>query len=122
MQFCSLHCSSIQGLAKSSIVHSVLAEANVFDLCWTNQINNICNEAIHAGDIPASIVARNVGETCMNLTCIHLKSALAQSPFIAFHSLPMTATKSTMGSAQMPESKSLMQFFRTVIMDTGNVC
>jgi hypothetical protein len=34
----------------------------------------------------------------------------------------MTATKSTTGSTQMPESKHLMPFFRTVIMDAGNVC
>jgi hypothetical protein len=55
----------------------------VFDLCRTNQIDSISKEAIDAGDIPASIVAQNVCETCMNLTYIHLKSALAQSTFIA---------------------------------------
>ncbi len=32
----------------------------------------------------------------------------------------MTARRSTMGRAQMPKSKSLMLFFRTVIMDAGN--
>jgi hypothetical protein len=61
-----------------------LAEAKeVFDLCWTNQIDNIRKETIDAGDILASIVAQNVCETCMNLTYIHLKSALAQSTFFA---------------------------------------
>ncbi len=40
----------------------------------------------YAGDIPPSIGAQNVCETCMSLTYIHLKSALAQSTFIA--SLP----------------------------------
>jgi hypothetical protein len=50
-----------------------LAEAKeVFDFCWTNQINIICKKAIDAGDIPASIVAQNVCETHMNLTYIHL--------------------------------------------------
>ncbi len=74
-------------LAKSSVVHSVLSEAKeVFDFCQTNRVDNICKEAIDAGDIPASIVAQNVCESCMNLTYIHLKSALAQSNFIA--SLP----------------------------------
>jgi hypothetical protein len=74
-------------LAKSNVVRTVLAEAKeVFDFCRTNQINNIRKEAIDAGDIPASIVAQNVSETCMNLTYIHLKSTLAQSTFIA--SLP----------------------------------
>ncbi len=58
----------------------------MFDFCRTNQIDNIRKEAIDAGDIPASIVAQNVCETCMNLTYIHLKSALAQSTFIT--SLP----------------------------------
>jgi hypothetical protein len=43
----------------------------------------IHKEAIDADDIPASIVAQNVCETCMNLTYIHLKSALTQSTFIA---------------------------------------
>jgi hypothetical protein len=54
------HCIDLlsKDLAKSSVVHSVLAEAKeLFVLCWTNQINNIRNEAIDAGDIPASIVA-----------------------------------------------------------------
>jgi hypothetical protein len=56
-------------LAKSSVVRTVLAEAKkVFDFCWTNQIDNIRKEAIDAGDIPASIVAQNVCETCMNPT------------------------------------------------------
>jgi hypothetical protein len=64
-----------------------LAEAKeVFELSQTNQIYNINKEAIDAGDLPASIVVQNVCETCMNLTYIHLKSALAQSTFIA--SLP----------------------------------
>ncbi len=85
------HCIDLlsKDRAKSSVVRSVLAEAKeVFDLYWTNQIDSICKEAIDAGDIPASIVAQNVCETCMNLTYNHLKSALAQSTFIA--SLPAT--------------------------------
>ncbi len=74
-------------LSKSSVVRSVLSEANeVFDLFLTNQIDSIHKETIDASNIPASIVAQNVCETCMNLTYIHLKSALAQSTFIA--SLP----------------------------------
>ncbi len=80
------HCIDLlsKDLAKSSVVRSVLAEAKeVFDLWWTSQIDSIRKEAIDAGDILASIVARNVCETHMNLTYIHLKSALAQSTFIA---------------------------------------
>ncbi len=62
-------------LAKASVVRSVLAEAKeVFELCQTNQIDNICKEAINAGDIPDSIVAQNDVETRMNLTYIHLSS------------------------------------------------
>ncbi len=83
------HCIDLltKNLAKSRVVCSVLAEAKaVFDLCRTNHIDSIRKEAIDAGDIPASIVSQNVCETCMNLTYIHLKSALAQSTFIA--SLP----------------------------------
>ncbi len=83
------HCIGLlsKDLAKSSVVRSVLAEAKVlFDFCRTNQIDNIRKEANDASDIPASIVAQNVCETCMNLTYIHLKSALAQSAFIT--SLP----------------------------------
>ncbi len=83
------HCIDLlsKDLAKSSVVCSVLAEAKeVFDLCRTNLIDSIRKEAIDAGDIPASIVAQNVCETCMNLTSIHRKSALAHSTFIA--SLP----------------------------------
>ncbi len=74
------HCINLlsKDLAKPSVVCSVLAEAKeVFDLCWTNQIDSNHKEEIDAGDIPASIVAQNVCETCMNLTYIHLKSALA---------------------------------------------
>ncbi len=87
------HCIDLlsKDLAKSSIVHTVLAEAKeVFDFCWTYQINNIRKEAIDAGNIPASIVAQNVYETCMNLTYIYLKSALAQSTFTAL--LPTNAS------------------------------
>jgi hypothetical protein len=83
------HCINLfsKDLAKSSVVCSVLEEAKeVFDLCRNNQIDSIPKEAIDAGDTPASIVAQNVCKTCMNLTYIHLKSALAQSTFIA--SLP----------------------------------
>jgi hypothetical protein len=71
-------------LAKSSVVRSVLTDAKeVFELCQTNQIDDIHKDLIDAGDIPASIVPQNVCETHMNLTYIHLKSALAQSTFIA---------------------------------------
>jgi hypothetical protein len=93
----------------------------VFKLCQTNQIDSIRKEAIDAGDIPASIVAQNVCETCMNLTYIHLKSALAQSTFIA--SLPTNDRyiKYYM-ELQVPESKSLMESFRTATMEAGNVC
>jgi hypothetical protein len=83
------HCIDLlyKDLAKLSVVRSVLAEVKeVFDLCLTNQIDSIGKEAMDAGDIPASIVAQNVCEACMNLTYIHLHSALAQSTFIA--SLP----------------------------------
>ena len=55
----------------------------MFELCQTNQIDNICKEAIGTGNIPNSVVGQNVVETCMNLTYIHLSSALAQSTFIA---------------------------------------
>jgi hypothetical protein len=48
-----------------------------------NQIDNIRKESITAGDIPNSVVAQNVVETRMNLTYIHLSSALAQNTFIA---------------------------------------
>ncbi len=85
------HCIDLlsKDLAKSSDVCSVLAEAKeVFDLCQINQIDSIRKKAIDAGDIPASIVAQFFCETCTNLTYIHLKSALAQSTFIA--SLPDT--------------------------------
>ncbi len=43
------HCIDLlsKDLAKSSVVHSVLAEAKeVFDFCRTNQINNIYKEAM----------------------------------------------------------------------------
>ena len=74
-------------LAKTSAVCSVLAEAKeVFELCRTDQIDNIRKTLIDAGDIPDSIVAQNVVKTRMNLTYIHLSSALAQGTFIA--SLP----------------------------------
>ncbi len=59
----------------------------MFKLCQTNQIDNICKESIEASDIPNSVVGQNVVETCMNLTYIHLSSALVQSTFIA--SLPI---------------------------------
>jgi hypothetical protein len=74
-------------LVNTSVVPSVLGEAKeVFELCRTNWIDNICKEAIGTGNIPDSVVAQNVVETHMNLTYIHLSSALAQSTFIA--SLP----------------------------------
>ncbi len=80
------HCIDLlsKDLAMSSVVRSVLAEAKeAFDLCRTNQIDSIHKEAIDADDILASIVAQNVCETCMDFTYINLKSALAQSTFIA---------------------------------------
>jgi hypothetical protein len=83
------HCIDLlsKDLAKSSVVCTVLAEAKeVFDFFRTNRIDNIRKDAIDAGNIPPSIVAPNVCETCMNLTYIHLKNALAQSTFIT--SLP----------------------------------
>jgi hypothetical protein len=44
-------------LAKSSVLCSVLTDAKeVFELCQTNQIDNIHKDLIDAGDIPASIV------------------------------------------------------------------
>ena len=52
----------------------------------TNPIDNIGKESIGAGEIPDTIVAQNVVEMRMNLTYIHLSSALAQSICIA--SLP----------------------------------
>ncbi len=70
------HCIDLlfKDLAKPSVVRTVLAEAKeVFDFCRTNQIDKICKEAIDAGDIPASIVAQNVCETCMKLTYISLR-------------------------------------------------
>jgi hypothetical protein len=83
------HCIDLlsKDLAKTSVVCSVLAEAKeVFELCQTNQIDNISMDLINAGDILDSVVAKNVVKTCMNLTCIHLSPALAHSTFIA--SLP----------------------------------
>jgi hypothetical protein len=83
------HCIDLlsKDLAKTSVVRSVLAEAKeVFELCRTNRIDNIRKESIGAGEIPDTIAAQNVVETRMNLTYIHLSSALAQSTFIA--SLP----------------------------------
>ncbi len=47
------------------------------------KIDSIRKEAIDAGDIPASVVAQNMCETCMNRTYIHLKSTLALSTYIA---------------------------------------
>jgi hypothetical protein len=70
---------------------------------------------------PCKYCSQNVCETQMNLTYIHLKSVLAQSTFIA--SLPTNDSyKKYYGSTQMTGSKSLIQFFRTAIMDAGNVC
>jgi hypothetical protein len=38
-----------------------LGEAKeVFELCQTNQIDNICKEAIGTGNIPDRVVAQNV--------------------------------------------------------------
>ena len=83
------HCIDLlsKDLANTSVVCSVLGEAKeVFDLCQTNQIDNIRKESIKAGNIPNSVVAQNVVKTCMNLTYVHLSSALEQGTFIA--SLP----------------------------------
>ena len=87
------HCIDLlsKDLAKTSVVRSVLAEAKeVFELCRTNRIDNIRKESIGAGEIPHTIAAQNVCETRMNLTYIHLSSALAQSTFIAL--LPTNAS------------------------------
>jgi hypothetical protein len=74
-----------------------LGEAKaVFELCQTNQIDNICKEAIGTGNIPNSIVAQNVVYTRMNLTYIHLSSALLQSKFIA----------------SLPTNKSYMKYYK----------
>jgi len=83
------HCIDLlsKNLAKTSVVRSVLAEAKeVFELCSTNRIDNIQKESFGTGEIPHTIAAQNVCETRMNLTYIHLSSALAQSTIIA--SLP----------------------------------
>ena len=93
------HCIDLlsKDLANTSFVRSVLGEAKeVFDLCRTNRIDNIRKESIEAGDIPNSVVAQNVVETRMNLTYIHLSSAVAQSTFIA----------------SLPTNKSYMKYYR----------
>ncbi len=80
------HCIDLlsKDITKTSVVRSVLAEAKeVFELCRTNRIDNIRKESIGAGEIPDTIAAQNVVETRMNLTYIHLSSALAHSTFIA---------------------------------------
>ncbi len=79
------HCIDLlsKDLANTSFACSVLGEAKeLFELCQTNQIDNISKEANGTGNIPNSVVAQNVAVTCMNLTYIHLSSALAQSTFI----------------------------------------
>ncbi len=93
------HCIDLlsKDLAYTSVVCSVLGEAKeVFDLCRTNQIDNIRKESIEAGDIPNSVVAQNVVKTCMNLTYTHLSSVLAQITFIA----------------SLPTNKSYMKYYR----------
>ncbi len=80
------HCIDLlsKDLANTSVVCSVFGETKaVFDLCQTNRIDNIRKESIKAGNIPNSVVAQNVVDTRMNLTYIHLSSALAQITFIA---------------------------------------
>ncbi len=93
------HCIDLlsKDLANTSVVCSVLGVAKeMFDLCQINRIDNIRKESIEAGDIPNSVVAQNVVETCMNLTYIYLSSALAQSTFIA----------------SLPTNKSYMKYYR----------
>jgi hypothetical protein len=93
------HCIDLlsKDLTNTSVVCSVLGEVKeVFELCRTNRIDNIHKEAIEAGYIPNSVVAQNVVETCMNLTYIHLSSALAQGTFIA----------------SLPTNKSYMKYYR----------
>jgi hypothetical protein len=117
------HCIDLlsKDLAKSSVVCSVLAEVkDVFDLCWTNQIDSIRKEMVDAGDIPASIVAQNVCETCMNLTYIHLKSALAQSTFIA--SLPTNDRYIKYYMERSSARKQELDGILTATMEAGNVC
>jgi hypothetical protein len=118
------HCIDLlsKDLAKSSVVCTVLAEAkDVFDFCWTNQIDNIRKEANDAGDIPASIVAQNVCETCMNLICIHLKSALAQSTFITSLSTN-DSYKKYYGERSNARKQELDAILQNCNMDAGNVC
>ncbi len=94
-----VHCIDLlsNDLVNTSVVHSDLGEAKeVFDFCQTNWIDNIRKESIKAGNIPNSAVAQNVVETCMNLTYIHLSSAVAQSIFIA----------------SLPTNKSYMKYYR----------
>jgi hypothetical protein len=84
-------------LASSSVICSVLREVKeVFELCWTNKIDNICKELTKASNIPNSVVAQIVVKTCMNLTYIHLSFALVQSTFIA----------------SLPTNKSCMNYYR----------
>jgi hypothetical protein len=69
-----------------------LGEAKeVFDLCQTNQIDNIWKESMKAGNIPNSVVAQNVVETLMNLTYIISPLLLHKVPSL-LHFLPTRAT------------------------------
>jgi hypothetical protein len=88
----------------------------------TNPIDNIGKESIGAGEIPDTIVAQNVVETCMNLTYIHLSSALAQSTFIALLPTNVSYKKyyEECTSAKKQEVDTI--HFRTAIMDIGSVC
>ncbi len=118
------HCIDLlsKDLAKTSVVCSVLADAKeVFELCQTNQIDNICKESIDAGNFPTSVLAQNVVETRMTLTCIHLNSALAQSTFVAL--LPSNDSyKKYYRERTIARKQELKKFFRAVIMDIGKVC
>jgi hypothetical protein len=117
------HCIDLlsKDLANTSVVCSVLGEAKeMFDLCRMNQFDNIWKESIKSGNISNSVVAQNVVETHMNLTYIHLSSALAQSTFIA--SLPNNKSYMKYYRERTPvKSKCLMGFFRTAITDDGNL-
>jgi hypothetical protein len=121
-----VHCIDLfsKDLAYSSVGCSVLGEAKeVFELCQAKQIDNICMESINADDIPNSVVAQSVVEMRINLTYIYFSSALVQSTFIA----TIPTNKRYMkyyGSAPMlgARSRSLIQLFRTAIMDVGSIC
>ncbi len=55
------HCIDLflKDLANTSVILSVLGEAKeVFNLCQTNQINNICKESIKAGDTPTVLLPK----------------------------------------------------------------